>query len=43
MAERLVFEIRLKGLAFGERGLGLWLGVIQMRKSPYFSISQLCY
>ena len=43
MAERLIFEIRLKGLAFGERGLGLWLGVIQMRKSPYFSISQLCY
>lgn len=43
MAERLVFEIRLKDLAFGERGLGLWLGVIQMRKSPYFSISQLCY
>lgn len=36
MAERFVFEIRLRGLAFGGCGLGLWLGVIQKRKSPYF-------
>ena len=26
MAERLIFEIRLKGLAFGERGLGSLAG-----------------
>lgn len=29
-------KLGLRGLAFGGRGLGLWLGVIQRRKSPYF-------